>query len=254
MKPTLPRASPSILVVDIGGSHVKCLASNQHTARRFVSGPLLTPDLMVKSVLKIARGWDFDVLTLGYPGVVHAGRPVREPHNLGRGWVGYDFEAAFGRPVRILNDAAMQALGSYQGGRMLFLGLGTGLGSALIIDGLIVAMELGHLHYKKHRSYEDYLGKKGYERLGKKKWRRKVSAVVQGFSDALLPDDIVVGGGRADRLKRLPPNTRRGNNAAAFAGGLRLWTAPPSPKPHPINGRQCQPERYPAELPFQEKA
>lgn len=161
------------------------------------------------------------------------GVPALEPHHLAPGWVGFDFEAAFGRPVRIVNDAAMQALGSYQGGKMLFLGLGTGLGSALIVDGHILGMELGHLRRSKHHDYEGLLGKRGYKRLGKKKWRRKVHAVVEGFSAALLPDEIVVGGGQADRLKTLPPRTRCGSNSAAFLGGFRLWDeSPPDKSPH----------------------
>ncbi|MCS3835630.1 putative NBD/HSP70 family sugar kinase [Pseudomonas sp. JAI111] len=165
----------------------------------------------------------FEVISIGYPGVVNQGAPAREPHHLAPGWIGFDFEAAFGRPVRIANDAAMQALGSYRGGKMLFLGLGTGLGSALIVDGQIVVMELGHLRRSKRHDYEDLLGKRGYKRLGKKKWRRKVHAVVEGFSAALLPDEIVIGGGQADLLKTLPPRSRLGNNAAAFFGGFRLW-------------------------------
>ena len=214
---------PKILVVDVGGSHVKCLVNGETTRRKFASGPGLTPQEMVSGVLAIVSDWSFDVVSVGYPGVVRRGAPALEPHHLAQGWVGFDFEAAFSRPVRIVNDAAMQALGSYQGGKMLFLGLGTGLGSALIVDGHMVAMELGHLRRSKKHDYEHILGKRGFKRLGKKKWRRKVCAVVDGFSAALLPDDIVVGGGQADRLKKLPPRTRRGDNSAAFAGGFRLW-------------------------------
>ncbi len=212
-----------ILVIDVGGSNVKCLLTGEETRRKFASGSGLTPQQMVQGVLEIAADWTFDAISIGYPGVVHRGAATQEPHHLAPGWVGFDFEAAFGRPVRIVNDAAMQALGSYQGGKMLFLGLGTGLGSALIVDGQMVAMELGHLRRSKHHDYEDLLGKRGYKRLGKKKWRRKVHAVVQGFGAALLPDEIVVGGGQADRLKKLPPRTRLGSNAAAFVGGFRLW-------------------------------
>jgi polyphosphate glucokinase len=222
-KRTTPAQADRVLVVDIGGSNVKCLLGKASNRRRLASDAGLTPDRMVQGVLDLVRDWEFDRLSLGYPGVVRHGVPVREPHNLGHGWVGFDFAAAFGRPVRVINDAAMQALGSYRGGKMLFLGLGTGLGSALIVDGEVLAMELGHLHWTKKRTYEDFLGKAGYARLGKKKWRRKVRRAVQDFSDALLPDDIVIGGGQADRLKRLPALTRLGDNAAAFAGGLRLW-------------------------------
>ena len=216
-------ARPQILVIDVGGSHVKCLLSGETTRRKFASGPGLTPQQMVDEVLELVADWHFDAISIGFPGIVRHGVPVKEPHHRAPGWVCFDFEAAFGRPVRIVNDAAMQALGSYQGGKMLFLGLGTGLGSALIVNGQIVAMELGHLRRSKRHDYEDLLGKHGYERLGKKKWRRKVHAVVEGFSAALLPDEIVVGGGQAERLKKLPPQTQRGNNAAAFLGGFRLW-------------------------------
>ncbi len=222
---TTPRkkAPPKILVIDVGGSNVKCLLSGETTRRKFASGAELTPQQMVEGVREITSDWSFDAISIGYPGVVRHGAPTLEPHNLARGWVDFDFAAAFGRPVRIVNDAAMQALGSYQGGKMLFLGLGTGLGSALIVAGQIVAMELGHLRRGKRHDYEDLLGKRGYKRLGKKKWRRKVHSVVKGFSAALLPDEIVIGGGQAERLKKLPPRTRRGDNAAAFVGGFRLW-------------------------------
>lgn len=214
---------PKILVVDVGGTHIKCLLSGETTPRKFKSGPGLTPQQMVDGVLEIAADWRFDVMSIGYPGVVIQGVLVQEPHHLAPGWIGFDFEAAFGRPVRIVNDAAMQALGSYRGGKMLFLGLGTGLGSALIVDGQIAAMELCRLRCSKRRDYGDMLGKRGYKRLGKKKWRRKVHAVVMAFTAALLPDEIVIGGGQVDRIKTLPPRSRRGNNAAAFLGGLRLW-------------------------------
>ncbi|CAN5898153.1 ROK family protein [soil metagenome] len=218
-----PTARPKVLVIDVGGSHVKCLVSGETTRRKFASGRGLTPRQMVEGVLAIVGDWRFDAVSIGYPGVVRRGAPVAEPHHLAPGWVGFDFEAAFGRPVRIVNDAAMQALGAYQGGKMLFLGLGTGLGSALIVEGQIVAMELGHLRHSKKHDYEDLLGKRGFGRLGKKKWRHKVRSAVRGFSAALLPDDIVVGGGQADRLRKLPPRTRRTDNAAAFIGGFRLW-------------------------------
>lgn len=215
--------APKILAIDVGGSHVKCLLSGEKTRLKFDSGPGLTPQQMVQKVLEITVDWRFDRVSIGYPGVVREGVPALEPHHLAPGWVGFDFELAFARPVRTVNDAAMQALGSYQGGKLLFLGLGTGLGSALIVDGQIVAMELGHLRRSKHHDYEDLLGKGGYKRLGKKKWRHKVYAVVEGFSAALIPDDIVVGGGQADKLKKLPPRARCGNNSAAFLGGFRLW-------------------------------
>ena len=212
-----------VLVIDVGGTHVKCVATDHKKPAKIDSGPKLTPDRMVRQVLKATRGWRFDAVSVGYPGVVRRGKIVREPHNLGRGWVGFDFEAAFGRPAKIINDAAMQALGGYEGGKMLFLGLGTGLGSALIVDGVIAAMELGHLQYSHGHTYEDYLGKQGRKRLGKNKWRRKVNKVVEAFRKALLPDSIMLGGGDVAKLKRLPPHTRRGDNAYAFAGGFRLW-------------------------------
>lgn len=212
-----------ILVLDVGGTHVKCASTDHRKVVEFRSGPKMTPEVMVRKVLKMTRSWRFDAISIGYPGVVSRGVIVREPHNLGRGWVGFDFRAAFGRPVRIVNDAAMQAIGSYEGGRMLFLGLGTGLGSALIVDGVVAPMELGHLHCGKGQTYEDHVGEAARKRLGNEKWQRHVHDVVEGFRKALLPDVIVLGGGNAARLKRLPPRTRRGENANAIVGGLRLW-------------------------------
>lgn len=218
-----------ILVVDVGGSHVKILATGRREPRKFVSGPTMTPRQMVAGVEKLARGWKYDVVSIGYPGPVLHGRPVAEPHNLGRGWVRFDYRAAFGRPVRIINDAAMQALGGYKGGKMLFLGLGTGLGSALIADGVVEPMELGHLPYKKG-TYEDYVGQRGLDKRGKKKWRRHVADVVAGFVAALEPDDVVLGGGNVRKLKELPDGCRAGDNANAFVGGFRLWAKPPRPR------------------------
>lgn len=212
-----------ILVVDVGGSHVKCAATDRKSPVKFRSGQKLTPDRMVRQVLKITKGWRYDKVSIGYPGVVRRGKIVREPHNLGTGWIGFDFQAGFGCPVKMINDAAMQALGGYEGGKMLFLGLGTGLGSALIIDGAIAAMELGHLHYGHKHTYEDHVGEKARDRLGNRKWRSKVYDVVEDFRKALLPDYIVLGGGNAKKLKRLPPQTRCGDNAHAFLGGFRLW-------------------------------
>lgn len=222
MKPRLVK-NVKILVVDVGGSHVKCIATDQKSPVKFKSGPKLTPDEMVTKVLKITKGWRFHAVSIGYPGVVRRDRIVREPPNLGSGWVGFNFQAAFERPIKMINDAAMQALGAYEGGAMLFLGLGTGLGSALIIDGVIAAMELGHLPYADGHTYEDHVGEKARKRLGNKKWRHEVEQVVEGFRKALLPDYIVLGGGNASHLKRLPPQTLRGGNADAFAGGFRLW-------------------------------
>jgi predicted NBD/HSP70 family sugar kinase len=211
-----------VLVVDVGGSHVKYVASDHKQPARFKSGMKLTPQGMMKKLLELTAGWAFDAVSIGYPGVVRRGEIAREPHNLPPGWIGFDFRVAFGCPVKIINDAAMQALGSYRGGTMLFLGLGTGLGSALIVDGAIAALELGHLHAGKH-TYEHFLGNQGRKRLGHHEWRRKLYHVVEGLRAALLPDDIVLGGGSVKRLRRLPPHTRRGDNDDAFTGGFRLW-------------------------------
>jgi glucose-6-phosphate isomerase len=212
-----------VLVVDVGGNHVKLLATGQRTARRFASGPTLTPAEMVAGVKKAARGWRYGAVTVGYPGVVSRNRVVVDPWNLGPGWVGFDFQAAFGCPVKLVNDAALQALGSYAGGKMLFLGLGTGLGSAMVVDGVVEPMELGHLPYKKG-TYEDYVGDRGRKRRGEKKWRRHVEDVVASLVAALEPDDVVLGGGNVRNLETLPPGCRAGDNANAFAGGFRLWT------------------------------
>ena len=182
---------------------------------------------MVRGVKELVTDWNYDVVTIGYPGLVLRGRPVAEPHNLAHGWVRFDYEAALERPVRFINDAAMQALGSYQGGKMLFLGLGTGLGSTLIVDGIVEPMELGHLPYKKG-TYEDYVGIRGLERLGKKKWREAVNDVVARLVAALEPDDIVLGGGNVKKLKELPPGCRVGDNANAFLGGFRVWEESPA--------------------------
>jgi len=211
-----------VLVIDVGGTHVKILATGQDRPREFPSGPRLTARRMVSGVKQLAEDWKYDRVSMGYPGPVLHGRPVLEPHNLGKGWVGYDFAAAFGCPVKIVNDAAMQALGSYKGGKMLFLGLGTGLGSAMIVDGIVEPMELAHLPYKKG-TYEGYVGIRGLKRCGKKKWRRHVTDVVKRLVAALEPDDVVLGGGNVKKLKTLPPGCRAGDNANAFTGGFRLW-------------------------------
>jgi polyphosphate glucokinase len=220
-----------ILAIDIGGSHVKVLRSGLPVypvgERRAESGPHMTPQQMVKAVLAMTKDWKFDAVAIGYPGVVWHGRPLIEPPHLGRGWVGFDYAAAFGKPVRMLNDAAMQAIGSYEGGRMLFLGLGTGLGSAMILDGVVEPMELGHLPYRKGRTYEEYVGIPGLARMGKKRWRRAVFDVVQRLNAAFEVDYVVLGGGNTAKLKTLPPHTRAGSNANAFAGGFRLWTEEP---------------------------
>lgn len=212
----------NVLVIDVGGTHVKILATGQTESRKFDSGPTLTARKMVAGVKKLAGDWKYEAVSIGYPGPVLHGRPVAEPHNLAPGWVGLDYHAAFGHPVKVLNDAAMQALGSYRDGKMLFLGLGTGLGSTLIVDGIVEPMELGHLPYKK-ATYEDYVGLRGLEKHGLHKWRRHVADVVKLLVAALQPDDVVLGGGNVKQLKDLPPGCRAGDNANAFAGGFRMW-------------------------------
>jgi len=217
------RKHRNILVIDVGGTHVK-MKLNAHSGRReFESGPELSAAAMVVEVTNMTKDWKYDAVSIGYPGPVAGNRPITEPYNLGKGWMGFDFQKAFHRPVRVVNDAAMQALGSYRGGRMLFLGLGTGLGSALIIDGLIEPMEVAHLPYKKGKSFEHYLGNEGLERSGLKKWRKHVSAVVEMLRAALEAEYVVLGGGNAEKIGKLPPHTLRGDNDKAFVGGMRLW-------------------------------
>lgn len=211
-----------VLVIDIGGTHVKVLATGQKERRQFDSGTKLTPRQMVAKVRKLVVGWKYDVVSIGYPGPVRKNQPVVEPWNLGKGWVKFKYGTAFKCPVKIINDAAMQALGSYRGGKMLFLGLGTGLGSTLIADGVIVPMELAHLPYKKS-TFEDYVGLRGLEKDGRKKWRHHVADVVNRLVAALEPDDVVLGGGNVKNLKDLPARCRAGDNANSFTGGFRLW-------------------------------
>src|ERR1700730_5724288 len=211
----------AVLAVDVGGSSVKILATGESERRSFSSGPTLTPRRMVSGVKKLAGDWMYDVVSIGYPGPVVCDRSIAEPYNLGSGWVGFDFGAAFGCAVKVVNDAAMQALGSYKGGKMLFLGLGTGLGSTIIIDGIVEPMELGHLPYQKG-TYEDYVGRAGLERHGRKKWRRNVADVVARLIAALEPDDTVLGGGNVKKLEALPPHCRAGDNGNAFRGGFGL--------------------------------
>jgi polyphosphate glucokinase len=220
----------NVLVIDVGGTHVKFLVTGQSEHRKFDSGPKMTAEMMVEGVKRDTADWSYDAISIGYPGPVLHGRPVCEPKNLAAGWVGFDFEKAFGKPVKIVNDAAMQALGGYQGGKMLFLGFGTGLGTTMIVEGIIEPMELSHLPYRK-RTYEDYVGVRGLKKFGKKKWRRFVADVIERLTAALEPDDIVLGGGNAELIKELPPKCRLGNNDNAFSGGFRLWQ----------NGGQQQP-------------
>jgi polyphosphate glucokinase len=217
----------SVLVIDIGGTHVKVLATGQKTMRQSESGPSLTPRKMVSQVRKLVSDWKYGAISIGYPGPVLLNRPVSEPWNLGKGWKGFNFEAAFKLPVKVINDAAMQALGSYKRGKMLFLGLGTGLGSAAIVDGIIEPLELGHLPYKE-ATFEDYLGIRGLKKYGKKKWRRYVADAVERLIAALEPEDVVIGGGNVHRLEKLPRGCRAGNNANAFRGGFRLWENAPT--------------------------
>jgi polyphosphate glucokinase len=215
-----------VLVVDVGGTHVKVGLGGQRKPVVLDSGPHLTAGRMAEEVRRATEGWNYDAVSIGYPGPVVNGRPAREPKNLGAGWVRFDYDRAFRKPVRVVNDAAMQALGSYQGGRMLFLGLGTGLGSALVADGVVEPLELAHLPYRKGRTFEDYVGQRGLRRMGRKRWTRHVEMVVAMLKDALQADYVMLGGGQTKKLKALPPGVRLGDNARAITGGQRLWEQP----------------------------
>jgi polyphosphate glucokinase len=218
-----PARARRILVVDIGGTHVKFRVAPHGPIEAFPSGPRMTPARMMRRLRELIRGLHFDAVSIGYPGVVFHGKIAGEPRNLGKGWVGYDFPRAFGKPVRLLNDAAMQAIGSYRGGRMLFLGLGTGLGATLIIDGVVEPTEVGHMPYKHGRTFEDYVGERGRRRRGNRKWRKAVRDVIAALKAAFEADYVELGGGNALRLKKLPPGVRLGDNRNAFVGGLRIW-------------------------------
>jgi polyphosphate glucokinase len=222
-KTTQTGKSPRVLVIDVGGTNIKLMTKGEKQPLKIPSGPTMTPSKMVRLVKEAVRDWKFDRVAMGLPAPIINGHPLREPHNLGGGWVGFNFRKGFGCPVKIINDAAMQALGSYQGGRMLFLGLGTGLGSAMIVDGTLQPMELAHLVYKNGKTYEDYLGLRGLERSGKKKWSRHVAKIAKKLRTALEADYVVLGGGNSKKLKKLPPGTRLGSNENAFLGGLRIW-------------------------------
>ncbi len=219
----MPKTPTNILVIDVGGTHVKVADAHHKDPVKIDSGPQMTPRAMVAAVRKATADWNYSVVSIGYPGPVTHGKPLADPHNLGKGWVGFDFKKALGCPVKIINDAAMQAFGSYEGGRMLFLGLGTGLGSAMIVDGILEPMELAHLPYKNGRTYEDYIGLAALEHAGKKKWRKRVFDVTEKLKAAMEADYVVLGGGNARVLKELPPGARLGDNSNAIRGGMRLW-------------------------------
>ena len=221
--PSKSKPRQTILAIDVGGSHIKFMTNADRVKRAFKSGPRMTPTQMVTQVKRMTADWSYDLVAIGYPGPVVHNRPLAEPHNLGKGWAGFDFEKAFRRPTRVINDALMQALGSYRGGKMLFLGLGTGLGSAMIANGVLEPMELAHLPYHKGKTYEDYVGATGLERRGKKKWRHSVEDVLERLFSALEPDYVILGGGNADKLDKLPKKVFLGDNENAFEGGFRLW-------------------------------
>jgi polyphosphate glucokinase len=212
-----------VLVIDVGGTNIKVAVSGHKEPLKIPSGPGMTAARMAAAVKKAVAGWSYDAVAIGYPGPVVNGRPAEEPRNLGAGWVRFDYRHALGKPVRVLNDAAMQALGSYQGGRMLFLGLGTGLGSALVADGVLEPLELAHLPYRNGRTYEDYAGLRGLKRLGRKKWQRHVEKIVELLRHGLQVDYVMLGGGQTKKLKSLPPGVRLGSNSDAIEGGIRLW-------------------------------
>jgi len=231
-----------VLVVDVGGNNVKLSMAGHKEPLKIPSGPKLTPAKMAAEVAKAVAGWKYDAVTIGYPGATKNGRPAREPHNLGGGWVRFDYGKAFKKPVRLVNDAALQALGSYEGGRMLFLGLGTGLGSALVADGVLMPLELAHLPYRKGRTYEDYVGERGLKRMGAAKWTRHVARVVALLKHALQADHVVLGGGQTRKLEALPPGARVGSNTNALTGGIRLWdeaAAPPRRRPPLARSRKA---------------
>lgn len=221
-----PSAAPKdlvVLAIDLGGSHVKTRLSSGGDRRAVVSGPEMSAQKMVEAVKELTADWQYDVIGMGYPGPVSNNKPAAEPHNLGPGWKDFDFSAAFGKPVRLVNDAVMQAIGGYKGGNMLFIGLGTGLGSAMIVSNVCLPMELAHLPYKKDDTFEEFVGERGLEKYGKKKWRKSVEKVVGRLQAALLPHEIVIGGGNVEKLEKLPDGCRAGDNENAFLGGFRLW-------------------------------
>jgi polyphosphate glucokinase len=230
-----------VLVIDVGGTNVKVSMTGRKEPLKIPSGPEMNAARMAAEVKKATGGWKYEAVSIGYPGPVVNGKPAREPHNLGAGWVRFDYKKAFKKPVRVINDAAMQALGSYQGGRMLFLGLGTGLGSAFVADGTVDPLELAHLPYRNNRTYEDYLGVRGYKRLGRKRWQKHVERVVELLRFGLQADYVMLGGGNTKKLKRLPPGVRLGTNAHAVLGGIRIWDS--APRKHHHRGPVSQARR-----------
>lgn len=238
----VPDEAPSVLAVDIGGSKIKFLASGQTEARAIRSGKDMTPAKMIREIRKLAKGWKYTVVSLGYPGLVSASGPVAEPGNLGSGWVGFDYSAAFGCPVRIVNDAAMQALGSYDGGRMLFLGFGTGVGSVLIVNHTVVPLELGELMWGE-KTFSAQFGRKALERIGEKRWRERVLETLPPLQRAFVADYVVIGGGNSKHLlEPLPPNVRLGHNLTAFRGGYRLWGIDEMPTPDTSDPQNSRPD------------
>jgi polyphosphate glucokinase len=241
------RAPTKILTIDIGGSKIKLLATGQVEPRKIPSGKKLTPTHLVEAVKKATRDWEYEAVSIGYPGLVGGNGPHSEPGNLGPGWVGFNYAAAFERPVRIINDAAMQALGSYEGGRMLFLGLGTGLGSAFIAENVVLPLELGRIPSVDGATLGEVLGKAGLKRIGKEIWRKIIAEAVAAFTDAFLADYVVLGGGNAKHIKELPPGSRRGHNLTAFRGGFRLWALEDVPTLHAESGHASPAEKSASE-------
>lgn len=246
-KPVPPTPPRKILSIDVGGSRVKMLLMGETEPRKFESGPELTPNDLVKQVKELSRGWNYAAIALGYPGLVGDAGPLNEPGNLGRGWVGFDYATAFGCPVRVVNDAVMQALGSYEGGRMLFLGLGTGLGSVLIVNHALLPLELGELRFSKKQSYSERVGRRALDEIGPEKWRKRVLAMLPPLQRAFLTDYVVVGGGNsAEVMEPLPPNVRLGHNLTAFRGGYRLWGMEDVPTLRAAGDRSAAGSRDPA--------
>jgi polyphosphate glucokinase len=235
-----------VLVIDVGGTNVKISVTGLKEPIKIPSGPEMTAARMAADVKKATAGWKYDAVSIGYPGPVVNGKPAKEPANLGAGWMRFDYKKAFGKPVRLINDAAMQALGSYQGGRMLFLGLGTGLGSAFVADGIVDPLELAHLPYRNNRTYEDYVGLRGYKKMGRRKWQKHVEKVVELLRHGLQADYVMLGGGNTQRLKGLPPGVRLGTNAHAILGGIRLWSQPTTRLPRRPRVARSRRKRKPA--------